>query len=404
MQRDITDVYLQTLAPPTNGRLEIQDTRVNGLTLRVTPAGVCTWTVRARLADGKRVRPSLGHWPAVSIREARKQARVALGEITTGKDPAAEKRAARAARAAYAARPTVATRLNAWRALKLADWSERYAREVERLCTKIIIPRLGDREFSGTSRGDWIDMIAVERQRRPGTATWLFSITSAFSNYAEVAGWIDRPLLPRKGLGVIAPHADPRDRVLTDDELAAVWRASSTRSPKTRAFVRLLILTGCRVSEAAGLALDELDPTHGQWTIPATRSKNNRALTVPLPATLMGEILALAPASGPANCRLLGLHHNSPLQGISRVKTALDQESRVTGWRLHDVRRTVRTGLARLGVTDEIAERVLNHATGGLLKVYNHYRYVAEIRSALVKWQEHVASLAVPKLVAAPAA
>jgi Arm DNA-binding domain len=90
MQRDMTDLYLQSLKPPVSGRLEIQDARVNGLVLRVTPAGVSTWSVRHRLADGKRVRPSLGRWPEMSIKEARKRAKVVIGDITRGKDPVAE--------------------------------------------------------------------------------------------------------------------------------------------------------------------------------------------------------------------------------------------------------------------------------------------------------------------------
>jgi hypothetical protein len=155
--------------------------------------------------------------------------------LASGKDPVVAKRQARAERAARAARPTVENQLAAWRAAKADSWSPRYAREIERLCARIVVPCLGQRPLAETTRAEWVTMIAAEGEERPATATWLYQLSSAFSNYAEVAGWLDRPLLPRRGLSVIAPHAAPRGRVLSEEELAAVWRASGARSPKTRA-------------------------------------------------------------------------------------------------------------------------------------------------------------------------
>lgn len=403
MHRDITDTYLQSLKPPVSGRLEIHDTRVGGLMLRVTQAGVLTWSVRSRLGDGKRVRPSLGHWPEVSIREARRTARMMLGDIAAGKDPVAEKRRARAERAARAARPSVEMQLAAWRAAKADSWSPRYAREVERLCNKIIVPQLGRRPLVETDRADWIAMIAAERNERPATATWLYQIASAFSNYAEVCGWLDKPLLPRKGLSVVAPKGAPRQRVLASEELAAVWHATAGRSPRVRCFVHLLVLTGCRVSEASAIALGEIDREWGRWTIPASRAKNNTAITVPLPSSLLSELLALAPAGArPEHC-LLGARKGSPLQSISRIKADLDAASAVRGWVLHDLRRCVRSGLAQLNIASDHAEAALNHLSGRsqLERTYNVHRYEAEIIQALIRWQEHVAELVRPKLVAA---
>jgi integrase len=403
MHRDITDLFLQSLKPPVTGRLEIHDARVNGLMLRVTPAGMATWSVRQRLADGKRVRPSIGHWPEVSIREARRAARIMLGDIAGGKDPVAEKRQARAERVALAARPTVETRLTEWRTAKAAKWSPRYAREVERLCSKIIVPRLGNRRLEETSRADWIGMIAAEREQRPATATWLYQIASAFSNYAEICGWLPVPLLPRRAIAIVAPKGEPRQRVLSDAELAAVWGAAAGRSPRVRCFVRLLILTGCRVSEAAGIAAGELDLVHNRWTIPALRAKNKRAITLPLPASLAADLAALVPANARPGFCPLGAIPGSPLQSISRVKASLDAASGVEDWVLHDLRRTARTGMARLGVATEHAEAALNHISGRsqLVRTYDTHDYGLEILAAVRRWQDHVAELTRPRLVAA---
>jgi integrase len=126
---------------------------------------------------------------------------------------------------------------------------------------------------------------------------------------------------------------------------------------------------------------------------------------VPLPAALLDELLALAPAGAAADCRLLGFHKNSPLQGISRLKTALDRDSAVTDWRMHDLRRTCRTGLAALAVPNEIAEACLNHVStrSALERTYNRFDYRNEILAALTRWQQHVAEIIKPETVMAAA-
>ena len=121
MQRDLTDAYLRSLKPPLDGRLEVHDSRVPGLALRLTPSGIATWSVRARTHEGKRTRPSIGRWPAVGIKEARARARMALGQIQGGGDPVQEKRTAQAEREARLAEPTVADRLEQWQQARRAE-------------------------------------------------------------------------------------------------------------------------------------------------------------------------------------------------------------------------------------------------------------------------------------------
>ena len=171
---------------------------------------------------------------------------------------------------------------------------------------------------------------------------------------------IDRPLLPRRGAGVVAKVA-PRQRALTDEELAAVWHASSALSPHSRALAGLLILTGCRVSEAAGIAVGEVDVAASRWTIPVERAKNRHAITVPLPTSLAAELISFAPTGAPASYRLLGQTRGTALQAISRVKGNLDRHSGVRDWTMHDLRRTARTGMTRLGVARDHAEAAINH-------------------------------------------
>ncbi|HME27339.1 MAG TPA: integrase family protein [Acetobacteraceae bacterium] len=360
MATEITDALIRGIRPPAAGRVEIWDSLVNGLVLRVTTKGSASWSVRARTREGRQTRPGLGTWPRVSVRQARQQARALLGDLATGADPVAERRAAEAAREARAGLPIVGTLLELWQAAKAGRWSPRYAREVERLCERIIVPALGDRVLVETTRTEWTSLIAAERAQRPTTATWLYQISSSFLNHAEAVGWIDRALLPRKGLSVLAPKASPRQRALSDDELVRVWNASRTLSARAGCFVRLLVMCGCRVSEGAGLQLDELDLAVRRWTIPAERAKNRSSITLPLPVELVAELVALMPDATPSpHHHVLGTVPGAPLQAISRIKRNLDTACGVSNWTMHDIRRTVRTGLARLGIGTEIAEAAL---------------------------------------------
>ena len=396
MRVELTDAFLRALLPPPRGRIELRDTFVPCLALRITANGTASWSVHVRTHGGKRTRPSLGEWPTIGIKAARSRARELLVEVARGGDPVEEKRTARAERRAREVLPTVAAFLAEWRKAKAESWSPRYAKEIERLCSKIIEPALGKRALRETTRQDWTGLIAAQRSRRPSTGTWLYQLASAFLGYAEAHGWIETFLLPRKGLAQIAPKAAPRQRALNDDELRRVWQASAQLVPKSRCFVRLLILTGCRVSEAAAIAMGELDVAAARWTIPAERAKNRRSITLPLLPLAMAELAAVLPEPLPgADYRLLGRASGSGLNGISNIKERLDQVSTVAAWTMHDLRRTCRTGMARLGVPAEHAELALNHVSNRttLQRTYDVHDYEDEVLAALTRWQAHVAAI-----------
>jgi integrase len=285
---------------------------------------------------------------------------------------------------------TVAERLTEWRAAKERDWSERYVREVGRIAAKDIEPALGKRPLVETMRADWVVMVAAKRKRAPAMASALYRVCSAFLNHAEASGWVGVSLLPRKGLATLAPTAAARKRVLSDDELVAVWRASATLPPKPRAFVRLLVLSAAREMEVADIASGEVDRDAARWTIPAERAKNGRAITLPLGPAALTELAAVWPnETVPAYRKLL------PVRGFSKLKAKIDKLSGVEDWRWHDLRRTARIGMPRLGVPRDHAEAALNHVTGrtALERTYDRHDYAIEIIAASEKWQGHVASL-----------
>lgn len=331
--------------------------------------------------------------------------------IQAGGDPVAEKQAARAERQAKAAEQSVAERLAEWQEAKAADakspWSDRYAAEVARIARRDIEPKIGKRLLSETTRVDWTGLVAAKRKVAPAMAASVFRVVASFLSYAEANGWITAPLLPRKGAATLAPAPAARQRALTDAELVEVWQAAGKEPPKLRAFARLLMLTACREMEAADVGWGELDLDASRWAIPAARTKNGNPITLPLCTLTTAELRAVLPeAEIGASYRLLGRIRGSGLRGFSKLKARLDDRiaaARLTAaqteamppWRWHDLRRTARTGMTRLGVPREHAEAAVNHlsARSALERTYDTYNYGPEIIAALGKWQAHVAEL-----------
>ena len=415
MKLEITDVYLRGLKPPEDGRIELRDTRVAGLVLRVMPSGVATWSVRTRTKDGKQTRPKLGTWPALSIKQARDAAMRALSGIQTGADSISEKRAVRAARKAQAEQRTVAERLVDWQAGRVTaasnPWSERYAAEVARVVKREIEPRLGKKHLGETTREDWTKLVAAKRKAAPAMASLLYRIVSSFLGHAEAEGWIATPMLPRKGAARLAPMPASRERVLTDAELAAVWRAAEREAPKLRAFVRLAILTGAREKEVADISVAEVDLDAARWAIPGERTKSRSGYVVPLSPLALDELRNVWPVEdAPPGSRLLGRSARAGFTGFSRLKSRIDvaitaqreadgiEPAALSGWRWHDLRRTCRTGMTRLGVMRDHAEAAINHLSGrsSLERTYDRHDYADEIIAALTTWQGHVAKLLQP--------
>jgi integrase len=334
----------------------------------------------------------------MSIKQARAKGRSVLGKVADGVNPSEVKRKARKAETVRRGAPTVLERLAEWQDARAATWRPRYAAEVERLCTKIIAPAIGDKPLASTSRADWVGLIEAKRKTAPSTATWLYATASSFLNHCEASGWIDAPLLPRKGIGVIAPKAPARKRSLSDAELLAVWTASEAFNPKPRAFVRVLMLTALRELEAADLSVGEVDLMQARATLPPARTKNGVEHLVPLHPLLLRELQAIWPdrRAGEAY-RLFGAVKGGGFRGFSSLKRRLDAllPTEMRAWRWHDLRRTAGTGMARLGVRPIDAECALNHIGGrsALERIYDRHDYTAEAIAALTVWQNHVAGL-----------
>jgi integrase len=353
------------------------------------------------LPDGRYARVSLGTYPAVGIAEARTRALQAQGALQAGRDLVAEKRAIKAKAIADKNRLTVS---QAWRAYADAKtsggkWCEQHAGNAENFFSRVIAPVFGARALEDITRADWLRLVTEAGRGGQGAKATAMRFIRGFDAHAEMNGWIERAVLPRKA-GALAPACAPRQHTPSDNDIVSVWHAAAALRPKARVFIRLLILTAARRGEVADIRAGEIDLEGGLWRLPANRSKNKIPHVMPLGMLAIEELKSIWPAEPVApNFCLLG-SGRSGLLDFSQTKAALDAVigNANADWRIHDLRRAARSTMARLGVPSDHAEAALNHVShrSTLERTYNTHGYRDEAISALRIWQAHVERLLHP--------
>ena len=193
---------------------------------------------------------------------------------------------------------------------------------------------------------------------------------------------------------------EPRDRALKDPEIQTLWPVWAEQGYPFGPLQQLLLLLGQRRSEVAEMRWSEIDPGKCEWTIPAERSKSNREHIVPLSDAAV-DIIESVPRFTEGDYLFTTTGGRRPVSGFSKAKLRTDQllhdqDASIQDWRVHDLRRTCRTGMARLGVPEIVSERVLNHLPRGLAKVYNVHEYLDEKRAALAQWAQEVRAITEP--------
>jgi integrase len=335
--------------------------------------------------DGRTRRVTLGSARKLTLAQAREAARKILARATLGSDPQSE-RAAKRLRAARTFHTTVEAYL-AGRADALRPSSLRVAKLY---LTGSYFRPLHAVGIADVSPADVAaSLTTVAHQRSAQTAAAARRSVSALFRWAMEESWITtnpvistrRPARPRS-----------RDRVLNDAELTAVLRAADD-SGEFGTVVKLLVLLGSRRQEVGSMAWSELDLVAGTWTLPGERSKNHRSHTIAVPPTGLA-ILRAIPHTG--RDALFGETANG-FVSWGREKRAFDQRlpDFVRPFRLHDLRRSVATGMANIGIEPHVIELVLNHAAhrSGVSGTYNHSRYEPAVRNALARWDQHVTDL-----------
>lgn len=415
--------------PPGRADALFFDDVLPGFGVRVTAAGSRSFIFQGQIGgrDGLRVRMTLGRYPAMMPDQARRQAEIARGDLLAGRDPSAARKAtaaaARAARAAKAAALTqpaeisLGSLIDLWQRAALADRSAAHRREGPRALRRAFAQHLAAaaRDLPRAEVQAVLDGIAP---RAPAMARRVRNYGAAMFNWARRRDLTPADVNPFAA-AVVDGRPVARDRVLSDAELAEAWCAAPALGLFQGAFVRLLILTLQRRGEVAGMAWSELAPDLTSWTIPAARAKNRVAhvvhLAEPARAILRGLPRMLnSPLVFPASRRRTDATKAgapAPISGFSQIAAALfaairaERERRGVvnppplDWRLHDLRRTGVTAMARLGVQHAVADRVLNHVHGrgaisGVAAVYQRFEFLAEREVAMDLWAEHVLTIA----------
>ncbi len=359
------------------------DAAFPGFGLKVTPKGRKVFVVLYRTggAGSKLRKYTIGPYGRVTLHQARVAAQKVFAAKLEGRDLAAEKREAR--------RRVVADRVeDLLETFILQHVSQnRSAYEISRLLRREMGKPWSGRSIHEITKRDVVDVIsAIEQRGAPGTANKTLKVIKTFLRWCVGRAVLDRS--PAEGVPMPAKVVT-RDRVLTDGELAQVILAARQMSGPYGGIVELLALTGQRREEVAAMTWGELDLHRRVWTLPKSRTKNAKEHAVHLSEQSMAVLLRTT-VRGPFVFTVLG---SKPFREFSRTKRQIDEFSGVTGWRLHDLRRTCVSGMARLGIAPHVADKILNHQSGtisGVAAVYQRHEFLAERRAALDTWGAHI--------------
>jgi integrase len=375
----LTDISVRQLPCPAKGQRTYFDDTLSSFGCRVSQGGTRSFVVQHG-ADRQLI--TIGRYPIVSLAEARAEARRILAERTLGKHRPRSIAFEEAQKLFFAScqqrlRPSTVNDYNrllkrhfAFGRRQLADIAPQdIARKIDRL------------------------------SKTPSEQNHALVAAKVFFNWAVRRHYIDRS--PCEGMALPARLA-PRDRVLSESELASVYRTALSGSDTFARIVALLVLTGQRRSEISALRWEWIDPKHRTITLPASLTKNKREHTFPY-GDGAASVLEAIPRQGdflfPASRSHVKGRPTSVFNGWPKCKVAFDQIAGVTNYQLHDLRRTFATNLAALNTLPHVVERLLNHASGtisGVAAIYNRHSYMAEMREAVRKWEGRLAAIVSP--------
>jgi integrase len=391
MATRLTDLAVGRLT----GRRDISDTLVPGLQLRVGDRAKA-WSLLYRVC-GRQRRLGLGRWPAVGVADARRLAKDALAKAAEGEDPAANRRAA-------------APKLDTFEGLA-AEYVERHirprhkrARETEQMIANKLVKPWRGRPIASITRHDVLTVLDAELDAgRERTANKVLVVVRRLFAWAVERGIVES----NPAASIRKPGREAtRDRVLSDAELTAIWHAAGAAGWPWSGLVRLLACTALRRDEIAKLRWPEIDLQRRVLVLAGERTKSGRPQETPLSALAVETIEGLPRLGDGWVFPARRFASDNPVSGFAKMKIRLDQLSGVSDWRLHDVRRTAASHMARLGVAPQVLARVLNHSAGaalpGVLAVYNRHSYDAEARAALDAWSrelERIIGRGEPKVV-----
>jgi integrase len=386
------------------------DTACPGLGVRVTAKGTRTFLAQwTDPATRRKVREPIGVWGNLTIEQAREAVRVRIGAVAKGIDLKADRERKRkeAERERAASLLTFEALVEEWKTLHLAQRRRRYAAEAER-AIRSGLPALLKRPAAHISRADAVNALdRIVRNGKVVTAGRTMAYARACFSWAEKRGKV--PENPFRGLPIGAGKIE-RERVLSDAEIADAWAATGSLGYPFGPFYKLMILTLQRREEVAAMRWSEIADDMSRWTIPGARMKNGKPHDVHLSEAARAVLRSLPRVEGCDFVFSTGRRRGAvkdgpaPISGFSQGKRHLDAaiagiRGEVAGepWRMHDLRRTGVTILARLGFDSIVVDKLLAHQPAKLLGVagvYQRHDFARERATAIDAWATHVTGTA----------
>jgi len=394
-RRILSAQTIRGLKAPATGRIDYFDDQTPGLSLRVSSHNVRTWTLFYRTSRGQQKRFALGHFPAVTLADARDLARELQRKIAKGVDPAMDKRAARDA--------LTFGRLAGEYLTLHAKLHKRSWKEDERQLEADLLPKWKHRAAADITRRDVRELL--DRKMTSGSpvaANRLRALVSKIFNFA-----IERELVEHSPVvGVPKPAKESsRERVLTEDEIRRVWEACATQNPYVCGWFRLRLVTGQRGGELLRMRWRDIDDASGFWTIPGEWVKNKTGHRVYLNETARMILDSIPRQPGDSWVfppSLIGDYKHVARRLVQRSRASILAEDKpaTPGKRMradvrgHDLRRTAASIMASGGVPRFVISRILNHSEEkDITGVYDRYSYDFEKKAAMEFWERQLTAI-----------
>jgi len=377
VEKVLTEIAVRN-AKPKDKRYDLYDAALRGFGLRVAVSGSKRWFVMRRV-NGRMVRRTLGRYPEMGLAEARGIGTVALHEMAGGQ------------------MPSRGGDSDLFEAV-MVEWldkdqgNNRSRVDVEGALRLHALPALKDLPIDTIRKRDVLRLLDEVGKTAPVQANRVLAYLRRLFNWC-----VERDILRASPAAGIKPPTKEisRDRVLSHDELHAIWEAALEESHPWGPMTRMLILTGQRLDEVAGAQWSEIDLDRAVWQLPGARTKNGRPHIVHLSPVAVEVLRDLSRVDG--SDWVFTTTGLGPVKGFSKAKKRLDKGCEVTGWTYHDLRRSFATHLTEhLGISPVVTDRILNHVSGavrGIAAVYQRGEYLDQRKQALEAWGAFVTGL-----------
>lgn len=366
------------------------DSEISGFGVRIYPSAKKSFILSYRQKGTKRLF-TIGQYGNITLEQARVLAQKKMGEVADGKDPLLNRKAAKKKH------DWTVNRAGKDFIKKLKAGSDKHHTEVARIFKKDVFPVIGSKPIDEVTKDHILKILDAVMERGSGVmANRTLTRLSRFFNWC-----IERNLIEHSPTYKLSKPTkeQSRERTLADYEIKDIWLACEKTNYPFGPLVRFLFLTGQRRGEAASIKWEYLDEEKQLWNLPREDTKSDRSHSVHLTPVAL-KLIKEAPHLGDYVFSSTG---DRPFENFSRAKKILDKKikamrpkddkSKMASWTLHDIRRTVATGMARLEIAPHIVEKILNHTSGsirGVAAIYNRHKYTDEMKAALEKWAGHI--------------